>query len=76
MLQKLPIHYNVTKSLSFKILPIHYNVKMYVHYNVHSTLYNVNTGVVHVYVGQKLFTPYILRVFWLTHYKLFHATFD
>ncbi len=33
-------------------------------------------GVVHAYVGQKLLKPYILRVFWLTDYKLFHATFD
>ncbi len=33
-------------------------------------------GVVHAYVGQKLLKPYILRVFWLTDYELFHATFD
>ncbi len=33
-------------------------------------------GVVHAYVGQKLLKPYILRVFWLIDYKLFHATFD
>jgi hypothetical protein len=33
-------------------------------------------GVVHVYVGQKLFKPYILRVFWLTNYELFQATFE
>jgi hypothetical protein len=33
-------------------------------------------GVVHVYVRQKLLKPYILRVFWLTDYKLFHTIFD
>jgi hypothetical protein len=33
-------------------------------------------GVVHAYVGQKLLKPFILRVFWLTDYELFHATFD
>ncbi len=33
-------------------------------------------GVVHAYMGQKLLKPYILRVFWLTDYKLFHATLD
>ncbi len=32
-------------------------------------------GVVHAYMGQKLLKPYILRVFWLTDYELFHATF-
>jgi hypothetical protein len=33
-------------------------------------------GVVHAYMGQKLLKPYILKVFWLTDYELFHATFD
>ncbi len=33
-------------------------------------------GVVHAYVGQILLKLYILRVFWMTDYKLFHATFD
>jgi hypothetical protein len=37
---------------------------------------SLTEGVVHMYVGQKLLKPYILRVFWLTDYKLFHATFD
>jgi hypothetical protein len=33
-------------------------------------------GVVHGYVGQKFLKPYIIRVFRLTDYELFHATFD
>jgi hypothetical protein len=33
-------------------------------------------SVVHAHMGQKLLKPYILRVFLLTDYKLFQATFD
>jgi hypothetical protein len=36
----------------------------------------IHVGVVHAYVGQKLLKPYILRVFWLTDYEFFHATFN
>jgi hypothetical protein len=35
-----------------------------------------DSGVVYEYVGQKLLKPYNLRVFRLTDYELFHATFD
>ncbi len=40
-----------------------------------SSLCPLPSGVVHAYVGQKLLKPYILRVFRLTNYELFHATF-
>jgi hypothetical protein len=57
------LNHDTTMSLGLRLTPIFQNVALTCRCGARIR-------------GTKLLKPYILRVFWLTEYKLFHATFD